>query len=784
MTWQNKKLFILTILFLLVGSFSHFLYLTDANKYIVYISTFFLVISYFIFTELNRVNYWIVGNTILSFILFQIVVYSVEYAINVNNKDFNIFEFSQFKEIQVLQFIPLLICIWLLYFVKFTKNLTYSFSFELLKQERFISRLLSVIICSVDLLRMQNGNHYLKFLLYYVLIYVFVSFFEFAIRDLLNKKTSLYSIFLLNIFFAYLTNTFLQTTISNKDVFLPNESYRFFIFLFQFTIFFFIFSILSILIFNLLKQIYVCTAISFIILFSNTLKYESRFEPILPSDLVWLKEWNTLIKFITPDILLLTIILIVIFIGSYLLISKRVILVKQNVGVVIRSVLVLFFSAPFIIIFFTAQQSTDGKPILNIPIVSTIHSEYDTDWMGNSVNASLKSLSYVWIKQVVTPVMVKPVNYNKKTIDDIVSKYKKIAEEINKDRSEDIREQTVIFLLSESFFNLKRIPGTELTKEPIPQISLLMDEFTSGTMSSDGYGGGTANMEFQALTGLPMYNMSDSISTIYTEVASSMRYLPSISNFYLEKNKIVIHLESGSNYSRQSIYNKFGYDKFIGTSNADEIIVDYQKEGLYPSDKSTYDLVLENLNNSPQFFSVITMQNHMPWSLGHPEDLIAKNKFFSDEENEILTSYARLLNVTDGATKDFLDKLSKVNKKISVVFYGDHLPGLYKPENFAENPLLQYQTDFFIWSNFDSKKIDIDLINSSDFSATLFTSTNSKVSPYFALLTKIMEIKVESSMFSSLEAEEIENDLKLIEYDLLSKNGFLKSNSDFFRLGD
>lgn len=83
-----------------------------------------------------------------------------------------------------------------------------------------------------------------------------------------------------------------------------------------------------------------------------------------------------------------------------------------------------------------------------------------------------------------------------------------------------------------------------------------------------------------------------------------------------------------------------------------------------------------------------------------------KEKVFSDEENSKLTFYSRLLSQTDTATQSFLESLSKIDKKITVVFYGDHLPGLYPESAFKNNPESQYQTDYFIWSNFDAPKLN------------------------------------------------------------------------------
>lgn len=56
-------------------------------------------------------------------------------------------------------------------------------------------------------------------------------------------------------------------------------------------------------------------------------------------------------------------------------------------------------------------------------------------------------------------------------------------------------------------------------------------------MHSDGYGGGTANMEFQTLTSLPFYNISPTVSVLYTEVFPKIHDVPSISNTYSSKIK-------------------------------------------------------------------------------------------------------------------------------------------------------------------------------------------------------------------------------------------------------
>ena len=234
-------------------------------------------------------------------------------------------------------------------------------------------------------------------------------------------------------------------------------------------------------------------------------------------------------------------------------------------------------------------------------------------------------------------------------------------------------------------------------------------------MQSDGYGGGTANMEFQTLTGLPFYNLSPTVSVLYTEVLPKIHMVPSISNAYKSKDKIAVHLAEKSNYSRDIVYSRLDFKDFI-TINSKGI--KYRKEGISPSDESTYNIVLDNLNDkSGQFFSVMTMQNHTPWLEANPETLDAKGKGFSDEENSKLTFYSRLLSQTDTATQSFLESLSKIDKKITVVFYGDHLPGLYPESAFKNNPRVSIRQTTSFGVILMLQKLNYPLVNSSDFSA-------------------------------------------------------------------
>ena len=597
-------------------------------------------------------------------------------------------------------------------------------------------------------------------------------------RDFVKNKSSLSLAFFSSVTTAIVLNYFLQFSLGRTEPFLGihftiPDAILFQILVLTAVIFF---------VYICINQYWIASClvllVSVFFVIANFIKFGMRREPVLPSDLTWLSKPATLLGFVDSSQIVFTVIsllaIVALSVFGMKFFFKGKIISSWKIQVLL--IITMFFSFRNVMSIFSDKEN--GKIRSNIPIISTLNNYQDINWLGNTSNARYKGLAYVWMNQLTTEVIQKPEGYSKERLAKIQEKYRKLAEVINKERNGYLSDQTVIYILSESFSDPRKISTVEVTQNPIPNIENIMQTHTSGQMQSDGYGGGTANMEFQTLTGLPFYNISQTVSVLYTEVFPKIHDVPSISNVYATEDKIAIHLAGKSNYSRDIVYSRLDFKDFITTNTKG---VKYRNEGISPSDESTYDLVIENLSpQKGQFFSVMTMQNHSPWLEANPETLDAKGQGFTSEENSKLTFYSRLLYQTDAATQAFLEKLSKIDKKITVVFYGDHLPGLYPESAFKDYPEGQYQTDYFIWSNFDAPKMDYPLVNSSDFSAMVFEQTNSKVSPYYALLTEVLKKASVDKKALEGEALEIADDLKMVEYDLISGKGYL--TKDFFKV--
>lgn len=515
----------------------------------------------------------------------------------------------------------------------------------------------------------------------------------------------------------------------------------------------------------------------------NSIKVLMRDEPLLISDFVWITNLDSVAGFVDGKIISK----ISIYLFIFLLVTV-VLYFKAFKGPIIkfwkrRLFLLVSLLSIFGSVLFVFSNSEKGRIADGIPIVSNLNNKDDIAWFGFTTNARYKSLMFVWTKQLTDHLMEKPEGYSRVRIEEFVKKYSDLASEINKTRTSNIENQTIIFVLSESFSNPANIPNVTISQNVIPNVDEVMSMTTSGTMKSDSYGGGTANMEFQLLSGLPFYNFSSSVSLAYIEVIPKLNYFPSISNYFSPEDRIVIHPSGANNYNRYNIYKELGFAKFIAQSGTAYPISNPVIVGSSISDSTTYSNILENIDQErSQFFSVITMQNHSPWIADEPAEIIAEGKGFTEEENEKLTSYSRQIYQTDLATQEFLNQLSVLEKEVTVVFYGDHLPGLYPQAAFVDRPETQFQTEYFIWSNKFNRKLEYPYINSSDFIAALFEHSNSKVSPYIALLTEVLNTASIDKVEKTDEGKKIADDLYLLQYDLTVGKGYIQDYLSFFEI--
>lgn len=405
-----------------------------------------------------------------------------------------------------------------------------------------------------------------------------------------------------------------------------------------------------------------------------------------------------------------------------------------------------------------------------------------------------------------TDAMVEPKNYSQQAMKNLVTKYTKQSVLINQTRKNtNFKNQTVIYTLSESLTKPSYVPGLTISDDPLPNIDNVMDNTSSGHMVSSGYGGGTAGIEYSTLTGFNITSYRPTVTMPYSQLTSSINEKSTITGQF--DNKIVVHPYVGSFYNRRAVYKNMGINYFYTTDSA--VPVKYQKTidgDAHISDESAYKNVLSKISkkNNSQFIQLLTMQNHTPWTFeGRDYNMIEPTNSNADENT--IESYLQGLHYTDEATQTFLDKLNELSRPITLVWYGDHWPGIFNFVNTTTDALSAHSTPYFIWQNDAAKKangtvnVSANYADPSDFTAMMMKMNGMKVDAYWALKTEMLEKvptinnytrddkgkltfldqqgnKIDEKSLTK-DQQEIVNDFKLVQYDITTgKSYLLKTN--------
>lgn len=468
-------------------------------------------------------------------------------------------------------------------------------------------------------------------------------------------------------------------------------------------------------------------------------KMALRGEPLYPSDLAMINELPFLIQMIDRKMILAIILFLisVMTLSSYILIKKKrssnqVDNPKQKkLNWLVRGGTFIITSC---ILFYSLGFNQTGN------VIKSAYDRY-AYWIPYSQQMNYYNNGFIggFLFNFGVDAMAKPADYSKEQVTHIVKKYEEKAAEINETRSATLEDVNIIYVMNESFSDPLVLDGVTVSKDPIPKIRTLNETALSGTILSQGYGGGTANIEFEALTGLSMEPMSASLTTPYTQLVSRMSDLPSAVTYLNQQGHATtaIHPYDTTMYKRNEVYQNLGFTTFLNETNME--FVDKKEQNPYISDESAYQEVLKQLEmtDEPDFVHLVTMQNHMIYDGKYPNtDFSAQGTGNAKEA----AHYLQDLAYSDEALTDFITTVQQLPEKTIVVFWGDHLPSFYSESIIETNGNLKmHQTPLLIYSNFIENNDTVGTISPIYFMNHILTISNAQVTPYYTLLMELEE---------------------------------------------
>ena len=451
-------------------------------------------------------------------------------------------------------------------------------------------------------------------------------------------------------------------------------------------------------------------------------KYNSRGYPLLPEDFQLASEASTLTKFV--DVwsivrLVIAIIIVCVLLGlfahyrgeKYFLRYREE---KRKNNFIFHHLLITRAVFLFGAIFIFMSSTVFVRHNLGIRYEKIFLGTQFTAWNQNrnyDENGFILGFLYNFQKLALGA----PEGYSEERIANVKEKYKIIAENENKKRKDPSKENTsVIVILNESFFDPDvSFQGKnfsdyyKISGEVMPELHALQKRTPSGLMYSLDYGGGTANIEFEALTSLTNFWTN---TVPYTALIPKAGKVPSIASMLGKQNfdTLAIHPFNGGMYKRDIVLKNEGFSNFTT-----EIEMDYKEHdgnSEYINDRSAYQQALKSLreNENSQVIGLITMQNHSPYNsdnYDHHDFSVETETELSESRQASIPTYLQTLHESDKYLGEFIRELDALDRNVVVLFFGDHSAGQFdivKNSEDKEVRDLSRVTPYFIYANYDA----------------------------------------------------------------------------------
>ena len=288
----------------------------------------------------------------------------------------------------------------------------------------------------------------------------------------------------------------------------------------------------------------------------------------------------------------------------------------------------------------------------------------------------------------------KPNGYSEELIDGIVEEMPEAS------YPKDEQLPNIVAVQLESFFDPTKVRYLEMSEDPIPYFRQLMSEYSSGYYTVPSVGAGTANTEFETLTGMSMryfgageypYKgvLQDTTCESIANVLSSIGY-----------STHAIHNNEANFYSRKKVYAKLGFGTFVSEEYMDT--QDDVNELGWMRDENLIKYISDCLDSSDNQDLVFTVsvQGHG----AYPEEPLYEDREItvtgaeSDEANCMWEYYVNEIHEMDQFVKDLVAMLEAREEPTILLLYGDHLPTMGLEEIDLMNYNL-FQTEYVIWDN-------------------------------------------------------------------------------------
>lgn len=262
----------------------------------------------------------------------------------------------------------------------------------------------------------------------------------------------------------------------------------------------------------------------------------------------------------------------------------------------------------------------------------------------------------------------------------------------------------VIFVQLESFFDVSEFSALQTSQDALPHLRKLAAEYSSGYCQVPSIGAGTANTEFEVVTGMNLrfFGPGEYPYKTYLKEKTAESAATAFASFGYGTH--AVHNHSGNFYSRAKVFNHIGFDTFV----CKEFMNFETTETGWAKDAVLLEHIEDCLDSTEQqdFVFAISVQGHG----SYPEEHILENPHLTtsgltEEKNCQWEYYVNQVYEMDEFAGNLVEMMEKRGEPAVVVFYGDHLPTLGLKEADMKSGSL-FNTNYVIWDNIGLQKQD------------------------------------------------------------------------------
>ena len=312
-------------------------------------------------------------------------------------------------------------------------------------------------------------------------------------------------------------------------------------------------------------------------------------------------------------------------------------------------------------------------------------------------------LPYCFMASLFNTGIDEPNGYSEETIAEISNNGELTKSETGRS---DEELPNIIFIQLESYFDVDEAEFFTTSEDASPNLHAMFKEYSSGYFKVPSVGAGTANTEFEVLTGMNMRYFGPGEYPYKTIVKYQPTESAASALSALGYGTHALHNNGGNFYSRAEVYNQMGFDSF--TSKEFMNILQTTENG-WAKDDVLIDHILEAMDTTEQqdFVFGVSVQGHGDY----PEEQIIENPKIKVEgiEDEATKNkweyYVNQVYEMDAFAGKLVQKIEERGEPTVVVFYGDHLPTMGLEAEDLKSRYL-YNTNYVIWDNIGLEKED------------------------------------------------------------------------------